>query len=58
MHKNVLWFDTAACLNYGHIGDVNKVTIKPTTTRYRRVQIKWCDSTELTDQELDNCYAY
>ena len=45
MHKNVLWFDTAACLNYGHIGDVNKVTIKPTTTRYRRVQEKWCDST-------------
>ena len=38
MHKNVLWFDTAACLNYGHIGDVNRVTIKPTTTRYRRVQ--------------------
>jgi len=24
-----MWFDTAACLSGGHIGDVNKVTINP-----------------------------
>lgn len=45
MHKNVLWFDTAACLDGGFIGGVNKVGIKPTTNRYRKVQKKYCDST-------------
>jgi len=56
MHKNVLWFDTAACLDYGHIGNVNKVGIYPTTTRYRKIENKYCTATELSDNEWDNCY--
>ena len=36
MHQNVLWFDTAACLDGGHIGKVNQITITPATPRYKR----------------------
>ena len=32
MHKNVQWFDTAACWKGSFIGEANKVVITPDTT--------------------------
>ena len=32
MHKDILWFDTAACWKHSYIGQANKVTITPDTT--------------------------
>ena len=52
MHSNILWFDTAGCLDDGHIGDVNKVTIRPTTARYSKRPANTedlCDSVESSD---------
>ena len=37
MHDpNVMWFDTAACLDGGHIGNVNAISFQPTTERFSR----------------------
>ena len=61
MHSNVLWFDTAACLANGHIGDVNRVSINPSTKRYRRRPrgngSNPCTTLELSDGST-NCWEY
>ena len=60
MHSNILWFDTAACLDDGHIGDVNKVTISPTTARYSKRPANTedlCDSIESSDG-VTTCKKY
>ena len=60
MHSNILWFDTAACLDGGHIGNVNKVIISPSTDRYARRPENaedLCDSDEIAD-ENKNCIKY
>lgn len=58
MHKNVLWFDTAACLDKGHIGNVNEVSIYPITKRYRKIENKYCTDTEVTDDDVDGCFTW
>ena len=60
MHSNILWFDTSACLGFGHIGNVNEVTIRPDTTRYQRRGTgndAPCDATAQSDGSSD-CFQY
>lgn len=60
MHSNIVWFDTSACHKSGFIGDVNKVTIRPSTDRYQRRGAG--DDAPCTDIEKNNgssdCYTY
>jgi len=56
MHRNIMWFDTAACMNGGHIGNVNAVRINPTTERWTRRESK-CTISE-TESGFTKCYDY
>jgi len=47
MHDGTIWFDTGACMQGKFIGDVNKVTISPTTEQGK----KWARS--CTYEDLD-----
>jgi len=42
-----MWFDTAACLSGGHIGDVNKVTINPANDAWYKKWTSACTESEL-----------
>ena len=60
MHSKIQWFDTAACLDGGHIGMVNAVRINPATTRYSRRPANVndpCDSIESVDGAT-TCWSY
>ena len=60
MHSNIVWFDTSACLGHGHIGNVNAVQIRPSTTRYQRRGLG--TDAPCTEQEKSNgssdCFTY
>jgi len=60
MHSNIVWFDTSACLGHGHIGNVNAVSIRPSTTRYSKRGLGAqapCTDIQKNDGSSD-CYTY
>jgi len=50
MHDNTIWFDTGACMQGKFIGDVNKVTISPTTVQSK----KWARSCTHEERDYKN----
>lgn len=59
MHENVIWFDTAACIDATKVGEVNQVYISADELENRSTEIDdnrylWDSSAKTESEEKDD----